>query len=71
VSSAARETGGAKVINFAVADGATTYVLTLNTQEFSWPFVLVEESVFPSSYQPAVIPTGIEGGDWPTLTKSN
>jgi hypothetical protein len=35
--------GRAKVINFAVTDGANSYVLALNTLEFSWELGVVEE----------------------------
>lgn len=30
------EEGAAKIINFAVSDGANTYRLSLNTQNFTW-----------------------------------
>jgi len=35
--------GAAKVINFAVNDGSSSYVLALNTQEFTWELGVVEE----------------------------
>lgn len=41
--------GSAKIINFAVIDGASSYVLTLNTQEFTWALGVVEKSEFPST----------------------
>jgi hypothetical protein len=36
--------GEAKIINFAVNDGSSSYVLALNTSEFNWDLGVVEES---------------------------
>jgi len=41
--------GTGKVINFAVNDGSSSYVLALNTREFTWELGVVEESEFPSA----------------------
>jgi hypothetical protein len=39
--------GTAKIINFAVWDGANSYRLSLNTKEFSWILAITEETPFP------------------------
>jgi hypothetical protein len=41
--------GTAKIINFAVWDGANTYCLSLNTTNFTWGFGIKEEYPFPPS----------------------
>jgi hypothetical protein len=41
--------GAAKIINFAVTDGANTYSLSLNTRDFSWKYGIKEEYPYPSS----------------------
>lgn len=41
--------GAARVINFAVTDGANNYVLSLNTLKFSWELGVIEDSSFPPS----------------------
>jgi hypothetical protein len=38
--------GSAKIMNFAVTDGANSYVLALNTEAFTWTLGVVEESEF-------------------------
>jgi hypothetical protein len=43
--------GGAKIVNFAVNDGANSYRLSLNTMDFTWKFGIAEEDPFPP-YQP-------------------
>jgi len=39
--------GVAKIINFAVWDGANSYRLSLNTKDFNWNMGIAEETPFP------------------------
>ncbi len=39
--------GVARVLNFAVWDGANSYRLALNTDDFTWKLGVAEESPFP------------------------
>jgi len=39
--------GDAKIVNFAVNDGANSYRLSLNTVDFTWNFGITEEDPFP------------------------
>ena len=39
--------GAAKIINFAVWDGANSYRLSLNTYDFTWDMGIAEETPFP------------------------
>jgi len=38
--------GAAKVINFAVSDGANNYRLSLNTRDFTWCYGVAETSPY-------------------------
>lgn len=42
--------GGARIINFAVSDGANDYHLALDTTEMTWKFAMTKESAFPFPY---------------------
>jgi len=39
--------GAARIINFAVWDGANSYRLSLNTKDFTWSMGVAEETPFP------------------------
>ena len=39
--------GTARIINFAVWDGANSYRLSLNTKDFTWSMGIAEETPFP------------------------
>lgn len=39
--------GAAKIINFAVWDGANSYRLSLNTKDFTWSMGIAEGTPFP------------------------
>jgi hypothetical protein len=41
--------GTARIINFAVWDGANNYHLSLNTRDFTWRMGITEETPFPSA----------------------
>ena len=41
--------GTAKIINFAVWDGANSYCLSLDTTAFTWKLGIAEETSIPSS----------------------
>jgi hypothetical protein len=38
--------GSAKILNFSVNDGVSTYCLSLNTRDFSWEYGITETSEY-------------------------